>query len=114
VALFWLVVSPALPRVHPLSKYQAAPAHSITEGPPAPQRYRTDKAYRGCCGGGTRLVPFEGLDAYQCFAGDIAYLYEPKKSEIDRILREDITDPVGPEFMAPPPRREVAFLRAAQ
>jgi aryl-alcohol dehydrogenase-like predicted oxidoreductase len=36
------------------------------------------------------------------------------KSEIDRILREEITDPVGPEFMAPPPRREVAFLQAAQ
>jgi aryl-alcohol dehydrogenase-like predicted oxidoreductase len=26
------------------------------------------------------------------------------KAEIDRILREWITDPVGPEFMAPPPR----------
>jgi aryl-alcohol dehydrogenase-like predicted oxidoreductase len=36
------------------------------------------------------------------------------KSEIERILREEITDPVGPEFMAPPPRREVAFLQAAQ
>jgi aryl-alcohol dehydrogenase-like predicted oxidoreductase len=28
----------------------------------------------------------------------------PAKAEIDRILRETITDPVGPEFMAPPPR----------
>src|ERR1700731_1248040 len=27
------------------------------------------------------------------------------KAEIDRILRDTITDPVGPEFMAPPPRR---------
>jgi hypothetical protein len=26
------------------------------------------------------------------------------KSEIARILREEITDPVGPEFMAPPSR----------
>ena len=26
------------------------------------------------------------------------------KVEIDRILREQITDPVGPEFMAPPAR----------
>jgi aryl-alcohol dehydrogenase-like predicted oxidoreductase len=26
------------------------------------------------------------------------------KAEIDRIVRETITDPVGPEFMAPPPR----------
>jgi aryl-alcohol dehydrogenase-like predicted oxidoreductase len=28
----------------------------------------------------------------------------PTKAEIDRILRETITDPVGPEFMAPPGR----------
>jgi aryl-alcohol dehydrogenase-like predicted oxidoreductase len=28
----------------------------------------------------------------------------PAKAEIDRILRESITDPVGPEFMAPPAR----------
>ena len=27
-------------------------------------------------GGGIRLVPFEGLDAYQRFASDIAYLYD--------------------------------------
>jgi aryl-alcohol dehydrogenase-like predicted oxidoreductase len=26
------------------------------------------------------------------------------KAEIDRILRETVTDPIGPEFMAPPPR----------
>jgi aryl-alcohol dehydrogenase-like predicted oxidoreductase len=36
------------------------------------------------------------------------------KAEIDRILRESITDPVGPEFMAPPPRREAAALEAAE
>jgi hypothetical protein len=36
------------------------------------------------------------------------------KAEIDRILREEIIDPVGPEFMAPRPRREVALLQAAQ
>jgi aryl-alcohol dehydrogenase-like predicted oxidoreductase len=30
------------------------------------------------------------------------------KSEIDRILKETITDPVGPEFMAPPARRMAA------
>jgi aryl-alcohol dehydrogenase-like predicted oxidoreductase len=29
-------------------------------------------------------------------------------AEIDRILRETITDPVGPEFMAPPARRVAA------
>jgi aryl-alcohol dehydrogenase-like predicted oxidoreductase len=28
----------------------------------------------------------------------------PTRTEIDRILRETITDPVGPEFMAPPAR----------
>jgi hypothetical protein len=29
-------------------------------------------------------------------------------AEIDRILRETITDPVGPEFMAPPERSVAA------
>jgi aryl-alcohol dehydrogenase-like predicted oxidoreductase len=32
----------------------------------------------------------------------------PTKAEIDRILRETITDPIGPEFMAPPARRVAA------
>jgi aryl-alcohol dehydrogenase-like predicted oxidoreductase len=32
----------------------------------------------------------------------------PAKAEIDRILRETITDPVGPEFMAPPVRSVAA------
>jgi aryl-alcohol dehydrogenase-like predicted oxidoreductase len=36
------------------------------------------------------------------------------RSEIDRILREATTDPVGPEFMAPPPRSKPAVLEAAQ
>jgi len=36
------------------------------------------------------------------------------KSEIGRILRESITDPVGPEFMAPPARSNPAVLEAAQ
>ena len=36
------------------------------------------------------------------------------KAEIDRILRVSITDPVGPEFMAPPPRPETAVFEAAQ
>ena len=31
----------------------------------------------------------------------------PAKAEIDRILRETITDPIGPEFMAPPARDAV-------
>jgi aryl-alcohol dehydrogenase-like predicted oxidoreductase len=36
------------------------------------------------------------------------------KTEIDRILREAIADPVGPEFMAPPPRSKSAILEAAR
>jgi aryl-alcohol dehydrogenase-like predicted oxidoreductase len=36
------------------------------------------------------------------------------KTEIDRILQVSITDPVGPEFMAPPPRSRVEVSRAAQ
>jgi len=36
------------------------------------------------------------------------------KTEIDRILRESITEPVGPEFMAPPPRPRLAALEAAE
>ena len=36
------------------------------------------------------------------------------KSEISRILRESITDPVGPEFMAPPARSKPAVLEAAE
>jgi aryl-alcohol dehydrogenase-like predicted oxidoreductase len=35
-------------------------------------------------------------------------LDSPIKAEIDRILRETITDPVGPEFMAPPARSVAA------
>jgi hypothetical protein len=41
------------------------------------EHYRSEKAYRESVQGGeVRLVPFEGLDAYQRFAGDIAYLYD--------------------------------------
>jgi len=40
------------------------------------KKYRTDPGYRGCCGGNVRLVPYAGLDGYQRFAGDIAYLYD--------------------------------------
>jgi len=36
------------------------------------------------------------------------------KAEIDRILHESITDPVGPEFMAPPPRPKIEALEAAE
>lgn len=36
------------------------------------------------------------------------------KTEIDRIMRASITDPVGPKFMAPPPRSNDAVLEAVQ
>jgi len=35
-------------------------------------------------------------------------------AEIDHILHEEITDPVGPEFMAPPPRLAVVQSHAAE
>lgn len=41
-------------------------------------------------------------------------LDDATKAIIDRILQESITDPVGPEFMAPPPRSRVEVSRAAQ
>ena len=36
------------------------------------------------------------------------WLDEPAKGEIDRILRATVSDPIGPEFMAPPARRIAA------
>ena len=36
------------------------------------------------------------------------------KTEVDRILRESIIDPVGPDFMAPPSRSNAGILEAAQ
>ena len=41
-----------------------------------------------------QLVPVDEVTGWQLDA--------PAKAEIDRILRETITDPVGPGFMAPP------------
>jgi aryl-alcohol dehydrogenase-like predicted oxidoreductase len=43
-----------------------------------------------------QLQPVDGVTGWQLDA--------PTKAEIDRILHETITDPVGPEFMAPPAR----------
>jgi aryl-alcohol dehydrogenase-like predicted oxidoreductase len=36
------------------------------------------------------------------------WLDEPAKGEIDRILRATVSDPIGPEFMAPPARKIAA------
>ena len=62
------------------SEYEAEAEKATDEDKPylldTARKYRTDQGYRGCCGGGLRLVPYEGLDAYQRFAGDIAYLYD--------------------------------------
>ncbi|WOJ91049.1 aldo/keto reductase [Methylocapsa polymorpha] len=43
-----------------------------------------------------QLQPIDGVSGWSLDAS--------AKTEIDRILRESITDPVGPEFMAPPAR----------
>jgi aryl-alcohol dehydrogenase-like predicted oxidoreductase len=40
-------------------------------------------------------------------------LDDAAKTEIDRILQETIAEPVGPEFMAPPPRSDTGSLAAA-
>jgi hypothetical protein len=62
------------------SEYEAEAEKAADEDKPylldTAKKYRTDPGYRGCCGGNVRLVPYEGLDGYQRFAGDIAYLYD--------------------------------------
>lgn len=45
-----------------------------------------------------QLDPIDGISGWQ--------LKDEDKKEIDRILEESIKDPVGPEFMAPPSRKE--------
>ncbi|MCG5528839.1 hypothetical protein LRE06_10875 [Halorhodospira halophila] len=45
-----------------------------------------------------RLEPLDGLAELE--------LDDAALREIDRILEESVTDPVGPEFMAPPSREE--------
>jgi len=42
------------------------------------------------------------------------WLDAPAKAEIDRILRETIVDPVGPEFMAPPARSNGRLARKTE
>jgi aryl-alcohol dehydrogenase-like predicted oxidoreductase len=43
-----------------------------------------------------QLLPVDQVSGWQLDAA--------AKAEIDRILSETVTDPVGPEFMAPPAR----------
>ena len=47
-----------------------------------------------------QLQPVDGVSGWSIDASD--------KAEIDRILKETITDPVGPEFMAPSARSMAA------
>jgi hypothetical protein len=47
-----------------------------------------------------QLLPVDKVSGWQ--------LDTPAKAEIDRILRETISDPIGPEFMAPPARSVAA------
>jgi aryl-alcohol dehydrogenase-like predicted oxidoreductase len=52
-----------------------------------------------------QLTPVEGVDGWQLDA--------TAKAEIDRVLQERITDPIGPEFMAPPGRAVIETARSA-
>jgi aryl-alcohol dehydrogenase-like predicted oxidoreductase len=47
-----------------------------------------------------QLLPVDEVSGWQ--------LDTSAKAEIDRILRETISDPIGPEFMAPPARSVAA------
>jgi len=51
-----------------------------------------------------QLQPVDGVFGWSLDAG--------ARIEIDRILRQTIADPVGPEFMAPPRRPEAGSLAA--
>jgi aryl-alcohol dehydrogenase-like predicted oxidoreductase len=51
-----------------------------------------------------QLAPVDAVGGWALDAGS--------KVEIDRVLRERITDPVGPEFMAPPARTPATAERA--
>ena len=66
----------------------------------------------GCHGGvvgGASPRPLQPIDEVFGWSLDTA-----AKAEIDRILKEEIADPVGPEFMAPPQRRNFVGLQAAE
>ena len=62
-------------------------------------RWMLDQGITTALWGARRPDQLEPVDAVTDWRLD-----SPAKGEIDRILRETITDPVGPEFMAPPER----------
>jgi aryl-alcohol dehydrogenase-like predicted oxidoreductase len=53
-----------------------------------------------------QLDPLDGVMGWKLDAAGLA--------EIDRIVREFVKDPVGPEFMAPPARHELCGKESAQ
>ncbi|MFP4167408.1 MAG: aldo/keto reductase [Desulfonatronovibrionaceae bacterium] len=63
-------------------------------------RFILDKGVNVALWGGRRPEQMEPLD--QVFGWELG---EKAMQEIDRILKETVTDPVGPEFMAPPSRQ---------
>jgi aryl-alcohol dehydrogenase-like predicted oxidoreductase len=62
-------------------------------------RWMLDQGITTALWGARRPGQLEPVDAVTGW-----WLNTETKAEIDRILRETITDPVGPEFMAPPAR----------
>jgi aryl-alcohol dehydrogenase-like predicted oxidoreductase len=72
-------------------------------------RWLLDRGVTTALWGARRPDQLHAVDEVFGWSLDVA-----AKAEIDRILRETIADPVGPEFMAPAPRPEVAVLQAAQ
>ncbi len=62
-------------------------------------RWALDQGITSALWGARRPDQLQPVDEVSGWSLDAA-----AKAEIDRILREEITDPVGPEFMAPPAR----------
>ena len=72
-------------------------------------RWLLDRGATAALWGARHAAQLEPIDEVFGWSLDAA-----ANTEIDRILRESITDPVGPEFMAPPSRSNAGILEAAQ
>jgi aryl-alcohol dehydrogenase-like predicted oxidoreductase len=66
-------------------------------------RWMLDQGITTALWGARRPDQLQAVDAVSGWQIDAA-----AKAEIDRILRETIAEPVGPEFMAPPARKIAA------
>jgi aryl-alcohol dehydrogenase-like predicted oxidoreductase len=66
-------------------------------------RWMLDQGMTTALWGARRPDQLQPVDEVACWSLDAS-----AKAEIERILRETITDPVGPEFMAPPSRNVAA------